>query len=78
MIGTGINKRIQVQDIIDNPQKYRDVSLDKARKAITLTSGLIDEYGTAINSYKRFGGFGEKGGGSEQLFKNIIKKRKTN
>jgi len=70
--------REELQDIIDNPKKYRDVSLDKARKAITLTSGLIDEYGTAINSYKRFGGFGEKGGGSEQLFKNIIKKRKTN
>jgi len=68
----------ELQDIIDNPKKYRDVSLDKARKAITLTSGLIDEYGTAINSYKRFGGFREQGGGSEQLFKNIIKKRKTN
>ena len=70
--------REELQDIIDNPKKYRDVSLDKARKAITFTSGLIDEYGTAINSYKRFGGFREQGGGSEQLFKNIIKKRKTN
>jgi len=64
--------------IINNPTQYKDTTIDKARKAITLTNGLITEYGTAINSYERFGGLGEKGGGSEQLFKNIIKKRKTN
>ncbi len=70
--------REELEMIINNPTQYKDTTIDKARKAITLTNGLITEYGTAINSYERFGGLGEKGGGSEQLFKNIIKKRKTN
>jgi hypothetical protein len=68
----------ELQDIIDNPKKYRDVSLDKARKALTLTSGLINEYETAINSYKKFGGFGETGSGADanKVFKNVFKRRK--
>jgi hypothetical protein len=67
----------ELQDIIENPKKYRDVSLDKARKALTLTSGLIDEYGTAINSYKKFGGFGENGSEADanKVFKNVFKRR---
>ena len=68
--------RDELEQIIDNPKKYKDTSIDKARKGLTLTNGLIDEYQTAINSYERFGGF-RKGGDVEtdrRILKNIIKR----
>jgi len=68
--------RDELQEIINNPQKYKDTSIDKARKGLTLTNGLIQEYQTAINSYERFGGF-RKGGDIEtdrRILKNIIKR----
>jgi hypothetical protein len=43
-----------------------------------MMKNLINNYGIALRSYEKFGGFGKGSGGSEQLFKNIIKKRKTN
>jgi hypothetical protein len=65
--------------IINNPKRFKETSIDKARKALILTNGLINEYGTAIRSYERFGGFDQQGSGaSKRVMKNIFKRRQTN
>jgi hypothetical protein len=64
--------------ILNNPREFTETQITKARESVIMMKNLINNYGIALRSYEKFGGFGKGSGGSEQLFKNIIKKRKTN
>ena len=64
--------------ILNNPREYTESQITKTRETVTMMKNLINNYGIALRSYEKFGGFGEGGGGSEQLLQNIFKKRKVN
>tara|TARA_A100001388_G_scaffold260909_1_gene229350 strand:+ start:32338 stop:35295 length:2958 start_codon:yes stop_codon:yes gene_type:complete len=64
--------------ILNNPSQYTTSQITKTRETVTMMKNLINNYGIALRSYEKFGGFGEGGGGSEQLLQNIFKKRKVN
>jgi hypothetical protein len=66
----------EIQKVIDNPSDFRDVSIDKARKNLIITNGLIDEYTRAINSYDKALGKEMDIEKSNKIFKNVFKKRK--
>jgi len=68
----------EIQKVIDNPSDFRDVSIDKARKNLIITNGLIDEYTRAINSYDKALGKEMDTEKSNKIFKNVFKKRKAN
>ena len=64
--------------ILNNLGDFTEKQITKARADLVMMKALVNNYGIALRSYEKFGGFGKGSGGSEQLFKNIIKKRKTN
>ena len=68
----------EIQNIINNPNQFREVSIDKARKSLIITNGLIDEYTRAINSYDKALGKEMDTEKSNKIFKNVFKKRKAN
>jgi hypothetical protein len=63
--------------ILNNPREYTESQITKTRETVTMMKNLINNYGIALRSYEKFGGFGKGGGGSEQLLQNIFKKRKV-
>jgi hypothetical protein len=68
----------EIQKVIDKPSDFRDVSIDKARKNLIITNGLIDEYTRAINSYDKALGKEMDTEKSNKIFKDVFKKRKVN
>ena len=54
------------------------MSIDKARKNLIITNGLIDEYTRAINSYDKALGKELNVEKSKKIFKDVFKKRKAN
>ena len=67
----------EIQNIIDNPNQFREVSIDKARKSLIITNGLIEEYERAIASYNRSFTKEVDSEKSNKVFKNIFNRRKV-
>ena len=63
--------------ILNNLRDFTEKQITKARADLVMMKALVNNYGIALRSYEKFGGFGKGGGGSEQLLKNIFKKRKV-
>ena len=68
----------EIQNIIDNPNQFREVSIDKARKSLIITKGLIQEYDRAIASYNRSFTKEVDSEKANKVLKNIFKRRKVN
>lgn len=65
--------------ILNNPRQFTESQITKARETVIMMKNLINNYGIAIRSYERFGGFGQQGSGaSKRVMKNIFKRRQTN
>ena len=61
--------------VVNNPGEYTESQVTKARETINMMKALINNYGIAINSYEKFGGFSDKGSTrGRDVLKNIIKR----
>ena len=61
--------------VVNNPGQYTESQVTKARETINMMKALINNYGIAINSYEKFGGFGDKGSTrAKGVLRNIIKR----